>query len=108
MRLLKYADNGAMELTEYLISDDQIPPYAILSHTWLDQEVTYDDIVKSSGTTKHGYEKIVFCMEQAKRDGLQYSWVDTCCTIQTYHRRQCPTKRVAYAAENSGRMHIAF
>jgi hypothetical protein len=26
-----------------------------------------------------GYSKIQFCGEQAKRDGLQYFWVDTCC-----------------------------
>jgi len=28
---------------------------------------------------KAGYEKIQFCGEQARRDGLQYFWVDTCC-----------------------------
>ncbi|PVH70491.1 hypothetical protein DL98DRAFT_564159 [Cadophora sp. DSE1049] len=28
---------------------------------------------------KAGYGKIQFCGEQARRDGLQYFWVDTCC-----------------------------
>jgi len=26
-----------------------------------------------------GYEKIQYACEQAKRDGLNYVWVDTCC-----------------------------
>jgi hypothetical protein len=29
--------------------------------------------------SKAGYGKIQFCGEQAKRNGLQYFWVDTCC-----------------------------
>ena len=34
------------------------------------------------GTAKSkvpGYNKIRFCGEQARRDGLQYFWIDTCC-----------------------------
>jgi hypothetical protein len=67
-----------------------------------------DNAVDVDTQRKEGYRKIRFCAQQAKRDGLDYFWVDTCCTIQTHHRRQCPTKRVAYAAENGGRMYIAF
>ncbi|KAN0080705.1 hypothetical protein V8E54_003909, partial [Elaphomyces granulatus] len=26
-----------------------------------------------------GYDKIRFCGEQARRDGWQYFWIDTCC-----------------------------
>ncbi|KAH8688669.1 hypothetical protein GQ44DRAFT_802460, partial [Phaeosphaeriaceae sp. PMI808] len=29
--------------------------------------------------SKAGYNKIWFCAQQAKRDGLEYFWVDTCC-----------------------------
>jgi len=32
-----------------------------------------------TGKSKAGYDKIRFCGEQARRDGLQYFWVDTCC-----------------------------
>lgn len=28
---------------------------------------------------KVGWRKIQFCAEQAKEDGLEYFWVDTCC-----------------------------
>ncbi|KAK6605156.1 Vegetative incompatibility protein HET-E-1-like protein 15 [Botrytis cinerea] len=57
------------------------PPYAILSHTWgpNDEEVTFEDIVNGTGKVKPGYEKIRFCGEQAKQDGLLYFWIDTCC-----------------------------
>jgi hypothetical protein len=64
-----------------LVNEDAIPPYAILSHTWGadDEEVTFDDLAKSAGKDKAGYKKIRLCGEQAKRDGLQHFWVDTCC-----------------------------
>jgi hypothetical protein len=34
---------------------------------------------KGNGTSKAGFDKIRFCGEQAKRNGWQYFWVDTCC-----------------------------
>ncbi|KAH9210371.1 hypothetical protein DL95DRAFT_474749 [Leptodontidium sp. 2 PMI_412] len=39
----------------------------------------FEDLQNGTGTKKAGYEKIRFCAEQAKRDGLQYFGVDTCC-----------------------------
>ncbi|OCK74803.1 HET-domain-containing protein, partial [Lepidopterella palustris CBS 459.81] len=71
--------DGDFSLTEDLIVD--IPPYAILSHTWGDDgtEVTFKSLVDGTGKNKAGYDKIRFCGEQARRDGLQYFWVDTCC-----------------------------
>ncbi len=59
---------------------DDVPPYAILSHTWSDgEEVTYDELLSGTGKNKRGYNKIRFCGERASQDGLQYFWVDTCC-----------------------------
>jgi HEAT repeat protein len=81
MRFLKYdKTSNKFSLTEYLHKSD-IPQYAILSHTWgLDtDEVKYRDLVDGTGRDKVGYRKISFCAEQAKCDGLQYFWVDTCC-----------------------------
>lgn len=79
MRLLKSDNTGGFSLTNDLIED--IPRYAILSHTWrLDgDEVTFQDLQGPSAESKAGYDKIRFCGEQAKKDGLQYFWVDTCC-----------------------------
>ncbi|KAF2729619.1 hypothetical protein EJ04DRAFT_588541 [Polyplosphaeria fusca] len=79
MRLLKsLLAGGGFELTPF--SDDLAPPYAILSHTWINgQEVTYNELLVETGADKHGYAKICFCGEQAAADGLEYFWVDTCC-----------------------------
>ena len=79
MRLLELKNHGDIGLTNDLI--DNIPPYAILSHTWGadTDEVTFRDLIDGTGKDKIGYDKIWFCGEQAKRDSLQYFWVDTCC-----------------------------
>jgi hypothetical protein len=79
MRLLELRSDGGFSLTKGLIDD--VPPYAILSHTWGadGDEVTFQDLVDDTGRNKAGYGKIQFCRDQAARDGLQYFWVDTCC-----------------------------
>ena len=81
MRLLLRSDTGKFSLTKDLVGDDTIPPYAILSHTWgADaEEVTFENLINDTGEDKPGYEKIRFCGEQARQDGLQYFWIDTCC-----------------------------
>ncbi|RMZ81359.1 hypothetical protein DV738_g2165, partial [Chaetothyriales sp. CBS 135597] len=80
MHLLKFNDQGALSLTKDL-NDASIPAYAILSHTWGDDEdeVTFEDLESESWKDKAGYAKIRFCGEQAKKDNLEYFWVDTCC-----------------------------
>jgi hypothetical protein len=79
MRLLERNNDGEFSLTKDF--GDDIPRYAILSHTWgVDtEEVTFRDLIDDTGKSKAGYDKIRFCGEQARRDGMQYFWVDTCC-----------------------------
>ena len=79
MRLLKPEANGEFSLTNDITHPTT--PYAILSHTWGEdnEEVTFEDLKDGSGKTKTGYKKLRFCGQQAVRDGLQYFWVDTCC-----------------------------
>ncbi len=57
----------------------QPPNYAILSHTWGKEEVSFQEIGISGCEEKEGYQKITRCCAQAKADGLDYAWVDTCC-----------------------------
>ncbi|RYP25684.1 hypothetical protein DL766_006952 [Monosporascus sp. MC13-8B] len=78
MRLLKRDDTGAISLTEDIIGD-RIPRYAILSHRWGMEEVTFKDLMDGTGPSRQGYDKIRFCSDQAERDGLDHFWVDTCC-----------------------------
>jgi len=79
MRFLKFNDNGEPSLIER--NGDNIPAYAILSHTWgVDsEEVTYNDLNKSTGIHKSGYDKIRFCAQRSDDDGLRFFWIDTCC-----------------------------
>jgi len=42
-----------------------IPPYVILSHTWGNSEVMFDDIDKPYAREMAGYYKIERCCQQA-------------------------------------------
>ena len=60
------------------------PPYAILSHTWGEDEVTFQDISDlPAARKKKGFAKIERCCQQALRDGFDWAWVDTCCIDKT-------------------------
>lgn len=54
--------------------------YAILSHTWGDEEVTFQEMQSGDPPTwKEGYRKIVGTCKLALESGIRYAWVDTCC-----------------------------
>jgi len=108
MRLLNVSTK---ELKEFHSTDR--PPYAILSHTWGKTEITLPDVVAiwhhhhrhsdvngigsgsdsdsdiSSRNSHHPledaacYYKINQTCEQARHDGYQWVWVDTCCIDKT-------------------------
>ncbi|RYN67135.1 hypothetical protein AA0118_g2137 [Alternaria tenuissima] len=77
MRLLRRNGDGEFSLMEFIGND--IPRYAILSHTWEDEEVTFRDVVNGTGKDKAGYRKLLFCAAQTVQDGLYHFWIDTCC-----------------------------
>ncbi|KAK7911235.1 heterokaryon incompatibility protein-domain-containing protein [Apiospora marii] len=77
-------------------------PYAILSHTWGPEEISFQEweVVHDSGaiqgqcphtqkmsrpnvTRKRGYDKVIGACQQASRDGIQYLWCDTNCIDKT-------------------------
>ncbi|KAI0430790.1 hypothetical protein F5Y09DRAFT_306881 [Xylaria sp. FL1042] len=61
--------------------DSTPPDYTILSHRWCDDEVTFQDMQNPDGNVqnKKGFAKIKFACEETIRDGMSYTWVDTCC-----------------------------
>ena len=69
--------------------DDETTDYAILSHRWIDStEVDYEEMVNLAKIDRQeqdeirgrlGYKKIVDTCKQAKQDGYEWMWVDTCC-----------------------------
>ncbi|KAJ4324087.1 hypothetical protein N0V84_004053 [Fusarium piperis] len=58
--------------------DNDIPPYAILSHTWIKNEVTFQEFSTLSRDDPR-LEKTVGCCRQALQDHITYIWVDTFC-----------------------------
>jgi hypothetical protein len=91
MRLLRITGDGDLQFTNDIIRKKDVPPYAILSHTWGEQEVLYNDLTSSDSVTdisenkREGWGKLQFCARQAKRDGLEHFWVDTCCIDKANH-----------------------
>jgi hypothetical protein len=65
-------DVETLELHEFF--GRNIPPYAILSHTWGSEEVSFVEMKKSKyrevAQSKTGFSKIRECCNQARRDGL--------------------------------------
>lgn len=74
MRLI----NTSTQVFEEFVGND-VPNYAILSHTWDEDEVTFHDMTSTDRDTKKGNEKIQKTCQIARNAGLEYAWVDTCC-----------------------------
>ncbi|KAI0391551.1 heterokaryon incompatibility protein-domain-containing protein [Xylariaceae sp. FL0594] len=74
---MRLVNTTSFELDECL--GDTTKEYAILSHTWDDDECTLPDMSGPRGRQRKGFKKIEFCCEQARRDGIEWAWVDTCC-----------------------------
>jgi hypothetical protein len=90
MRLI----NAQTQKLHNFASSAAVPPYAILSHTWGDSEVTFRELRNLSLSVqktrerirdKAGYYKIKKCCDQAIADGIQWVWVDTCCIDVSMH-----------------------
>ncbi|KIW21483.1 hypothetical protein PV08_02063 [Exophiala spinifera] len=78
MRLL----NTATRKLEQFFGD-KIPQYAILSHTWGEDEVSLQDLERVDTELKAGYQKIKNTCSLAAAHGFDYVWIDTCCIDKT-------------------------
>jgi hypothetical protein len=82
MRLL----NARTLRLEYFHDQDSAPKYAILSHTWGDDEILFQDLDPAKNpeegklaTTKSSVEKVLGAAREALSDGYTYIWIDSCC-----------------------------
>lgn len=67
-----------LALKEFFTSN--IPKYAILSHTWGDDEVTFQDWQDElRRVIKKGYQKIYNTCRLSKATGHGWVWLDTNC-----------------------------
>jgi uncharacterized protein YerC len=67
-------------------NESTIPDYAILSHTWGDDEVTFRDLAElphEQLVLKRAWEKVEKCCAKALEWDLEWVWIDTCCIDQT-------------------------
>lgn len=58
---------------------ENIPPYAILSHRWQEDELTFQDIEAGTQTKRLGYGKVRDACRVAADHGFGWLWSDTCC-----------------------------
>jgi hypothetical protein len=72
---------------ETFLNDSEIPPYAILSHTWGARELKLQDLELPGAEleTNPGWKKVVnFCRKARESlemfpEEVRYGWVDSCC-----------------------------
>ena len=82
MRLLNTSSLQLLELPPF-----ETRRYAILSHTWEEDEVLFDEILRAEGNSndsiairrKKGFKKIVNACKRVAEDQHEYLWIDTCC-----------------------------
>uniref|UniRef100_A0A8H7MY93 Heterokaryon incompatibility domain-containing protein n=1 Tax=Bionectria ochroleuca TaxID=29856 RepID=A0A8H7MY93_BIOOC len=71
--------------------DSDVPPYAILSHAWGSEEISHQEWAawlakrgeNAATMNKSGFKKIRGACAQARRDRLEWLWVDTNCIDKT-------------------------
>ncbi|KAJ3565758.1 hypothetical protein NPX13_g7382 [Xylaria arbuscula] len=75
---LIHITSKSLELKE--VTPPDVPPYAILSHTWENDEITCQEFKNMKiDNGKAGLIKIQKACHLARSKDFEYIWVDTCC-----------------------------
>lgn len=59
--------------------DSETPGYAILSHRWTKDEVSFQDFDYCRKQQTTSFDKISSCCSFTKKEGHEWVWIDTCC-----------------------------
>ncbi|KAF7559180.1 hypothetical protein G7046_g4983 [Stylonectria norvegica] len=80
---MRLVNTKTLELQEF--TELNVPKYAILSHMWDKEEVSYQDMLRGDDAVKEmkGYGKICKSAELAASREYTHVWVDTCCIDKT-------------------------
>lgn len=70
-----------LEIHKFL--ENKRPSYAILSHTWGSEEVSFQEFLEGRGRSKAGYDKVLKCCQLALKHNFDWVWVDTVCIDKT-------------------------
>ncbi|THU97580.1 HET-domain-containing protein, partial [Dendrothele bispora CBS 962.96] len=103
MRLLH---TETLQVTEF---DTNIPIYAILSHTWQEDEVTFQDIQNHDvAKCKAGWSKIENACKYARQYKFDWIWIDTCCIDKSSSAELSEVLNSMYQYYGEGRVCIAY
>ncbi|KAE8149577.1 ankyrin repeat-containing domain protein [Aspergillus avenaceus] len=95
MRLLHTTERQTGNFAILEFTDDSIPRYSILSHTW------------EGGEKKDGYTKLQRCCHLAKAEGFDYVWIDSCSINSMYRWYQEAEMCYVYLADVPSRNSFA-
>lgn len=80
--MFRLLNTTSLQLCSFI--DDEVPPYAILSHRRVYGELNFKEWMspKEDTNQKSGYKKIISACQRAFEDNLEWLWVDTICINQ--------------------------
>ena len=85
------------------------PQYAILSHTWGEEEISFRDLTEQANDrNKLGWKKILSMCEICKVKGVQWVWIDTCCIDKSSSAELSEAINSMFAYYNRSKFCIAY
>ena len=104
MRLL---DVSSLQARSFELRD--APQYAILSHTWGEEEISFQDLTeRANNRNKLGWKKILGFCEVCKPLGLNWVWIDTCCIDKSSSAELSEAINSMFAYYNRSNLCIAY
>jgi hypothetical protein len=80
-----------------------------LSHTWADEEVTYDDLCRQQNAReRRGWDKIQHSCALARSLDLDFIWIDTCCIDKSSSAELSEAINSMFRWYENARLCIAF
>ena len=104
MRLL---DVSSLQPRSFELRD--APQYAILSHTWGEEEISFQNLTEGANNrNKLGWKKILGFCEVCKLLGLNWVWIDTCCIDKSSSAELSEAINSMFAYYNRSTLCIAY
>ena len=91
--------------------DQEVPIYAILSHTWQKEEVLFQQLGpegSSQPTNLPGWQKIIGCCRTAAEYNVEWVWIDTCCIDRSSSQELSEAIISMYTWYRQARVCLAF
>ena len=73
----------SLQLEYFVEGAAQVPHYAILSHRWGKDELSFQEVQTADPIARTTKGKVWEACQQAIKDRYEYIWIDTCCIDKT-------------------------